>query len=77
MFTVNGKRDLNAVTVALSYSVTVKVLFPIFIFILLPVEFILLLLVDVTVFLEQDAQLTRGTAKKARKSRRFISYNLK
>jgi len=77
MFTVNGERDLNAVTVALSYSVAVKVLFPILIFILLPAEFVLLLLADATVFLEQDAQLTKDTAKKARKSSRFISYNLK
>jgi len=50
-----------------------KVLFPIFIFILLPVEFVLLPLADVG----QDTQLTRDTGKKARKSNRFISHNLK
>jgi len=77
MFTVNGKSDLNAVAVALSYSVAVKMLFPILIFILLPVGFVLLLLSDVTVFLEHDAQLTRDTDRKTRKSSRFISYNLK
>jgi len=54
-----------------------KVLFPIFIFILLPVEFVLLLLADATLFLGQDAQLTRDIGKKARKSSRFISHNLK
>jgi len=77
MFTVKSQERSERCHVALSYSVAVKVLFPIFIFILLPVEFVLLLLADVTVFLEQDAQLTRDTAKKATKSSRFISYNLK
>jgi hypothetical protein len=65
---------LNAVTVALSYSVAVNVLFPILSLILLPVGFVLLLLLLFAreVFLLQDAQLTSETAKNASISNCFI-----
>jgi hypothetical protein len=63
MFTVIGKRDLNAVADGLSYRVAVNVLLPTAIFILLPVGFVLLLLSVREVFLLQDAQLISDSAK--------------
>jgi hypothetical protein len=76
MFTVIGKRDLNAVTVALSNSVAVNVLLPILSLILFPVGFVLLLLSDPEVLLLQEAQLISGTAKNKSISKCFIIVGL-
>jgi hypothetical protein len=72
MFTVIGKRDLNAVTAALSYSVAVNVLFPILILILLPVGFVLLSLSTAEVLLLQEAQLISDRAKNKSISKCFM-----
>ena len=77
IFTVIGNRDLNALAVALSYSVAVNVLFPIFIFILLPDKFKLSLLANEAEFLEQGAQLIKDIAKETRINNPLIIYHLK
>src|SRR5688572_1949506 len=79
--TVIGRMDLNAVAVALSYSVAVKVLVPILIFILLPVGFaswLLLFAVLVAVsFFSHDAQPERRkNEQKTSMSNCFIKISL-
>jgi hypothetical protein len=70
MVTVIGKRDLNAVTVALSYRLAVNVVFPILSFILMPAGFVLLVSAC-EVYLLQDAQPISDTAQSASVNRCF------
>jgi hypothetical protein len=76
MFIVIGRRDLNAVTVALSNSVAVHVLLPILSLILFPVGFSLLLLSAPEVLLLQEAQLISDTAKNKSISKCFMIVGL-
>jgi hypothetical protein len=77
IFTVNGSTALNAVAVALSYSVAVKVILPTIIFILVPIVFVLLFVsfFDGT-FLLQDAQLISDMAKNKSINKSFIEDDL-
>ena len=76
MFIIIGKRDLNAVTVALLYSVAVNVLFPILILILLPVGLVLLLWPTPGVLLLREVQPISDRAKNRSTSKCFIIVDL-